>query len=152
MMFASEIGPRDRDAQHHRSGIFDQLFSLLLNAGQDAVDQDHATVRFIDTVFIRQESPQRKPLPVSRSHHGGDLDKEAFTTQTALEIRRPGLRFRQESHSSADANELRSQLQFRQSRFAHTIIIVSDATDETGKTEMARLISAVLSQRRPSIL
>jgi len=40
-MFASEIGPRDRDAQYNRSGIFDQLFSLLLNAGQDAVDQNH---------------------------------------------------------------------------------------------------------------
>jgi len=78
--------------------------------------------------------------------------EETFATQTALEIRRPCLRFRQEVDSGADSNELHGQFKFGKSGLADATVIVRHTSHEAGKPQMTRLIGAVLSKRRPPIL
>ena len=57
-----QVGPRDRDTQDHGRGIIGQLFGLLLDASEDAMDQNHPAVCFIDAFLIGQQAAQRKPL------------------------------------------------------------------------------------------
>jgi hypothetical protein len=128
------------------------LFGLLLDASEDAMDQNHPAVCFIDAFLIGHQAAQRKPLALGGSDHGGDLDEETFAAQAALEICRPCLRFRQEGDSGTDSNQLDGQFKFGKTGLADAIVIVSDAPDETGKPQMTRLIGAVLAERRPPIL
>jgi len=128
------------------------LFGFLLDASEDAMDQNHPAVCFIDAFLIRQQAAQRKPLTLGGPDHGGDLDEEAFPAQAALEICRPCLRFRQKGDSCADSNQLHGQFKFGKSGLADATVIVSDAPHETGKPQMTRLIGAVLAERRPPIL
>jgi hypothetical protein len=128
------------------------LFGLLLDASEDAMDQNHPAVCFMSAFLIGQQAAQRKPLTLGGPDHGGNLDEETFATQTALEIRRPCLRFRQEVDSGADSNELHGQFKFGKSGLADATVIVRHASHEAGKPQMTRLIGAVLSEGRPPIL
>ena len=60
----------------------------------------------------------------------------SVTAQAAFEIRRSGLRFRQEVDPGADPNQLRRQLQLRECGLPHPVVVVSDAPHEAGKSLM----------------
>jgi hypothetical protein len=114
--------------------------------------QNHTAICLINAFLIGEQTAQGKPLPLSRSNHGGNLDKQPLAAQTAFQIGGPRLGFREERHLSADPNELDGQLQFGESGLAHTIVVVSNASDKTGEPQMAGLIRAMLADRRPPVV
>ena len=151
-MLPTRVRTRDGDAQDDGSRVIGQLLGLLLDAGQDSMDQNDAAVCLIDPFFILEQPAQGKPLPIRRSNHGRDLHEEPLAAQAAFEVSGSGLRFRQKDDPGTDPDQLGRQLQLGESGLSHAVVVMSEAPDETGEPQMARLVSAMLAERRPPVL